>query len=213
MLTILDYGAGNLTSVLRALTSLGIPAQITADPAAITAAEGIIFPGVGSAGQAMTRLKETGLDTVLAAAVQRKQPLLGICLGCQILLEHSEEEDTTTLGIVKGQCRLFPDGLRQEDGTRAPVPHMGWNTVALTHPDPLFEGVDADAQFYFVHSYYVDPDPSLVLGTTGYGMQFCSFYGRPGLWATQFHPEKSGRFGLKILQNFYNYCRENSHAL
>ncbi|MDO5536157.1 MAG: imidazole glycerol phosphate synthase subunit HisH [Desulfovibrionaceae bacterium] len=214
MLAILDYKAGNQTSVLRALQHLAIPSTITADPAVLAAAEGIIFPGVGSAGQAMGVLQEQGLDACLRQAVAKGQPVLGICLGCQILLASSEEGPTRTLGIVPGACRKFPDGLVQEDGSRAPVPHMGWNNVRCEKDNPLFAGIDRDAQFYFVHSYYVDPAPELAIGFTEYGgMRFCSFYGRPGLWATQFHPEKSGRAGLAILKNYYAYCKEAGHAL
>ncbi len=214
MLAILDYKAGNQTSVLRALQHLDIPARITSDPTEISRAWGVIFPGVGSAGQAMSVLQTQGLDVCLAQAVTRSQPVLGICLGCQILLESSEEGPVKTLGLVPGDCRKFPDNLCQEDGSRAPVPHMGWNSVSLVRESRLFQGVDPCAQFYFVHSYYVEPAPDMVLGLSSYGgMQFCSFYGRPGLWATQFHPEKSGPAGLAILMNFYAYCRENAHAL
>ena len=208
MLTILDYGAGNQTSVLRALRHLGIDAAITDSPDRLSASEGIIFPGVGSAGQAMDVLTSKGLDSVLARAVREKQPVLGICLGCQILLDRSEERDTKTHGLVHGETLAFPAGLTQEDGSPAPVPHMGWNSLNVKKPDdPLFRGIPAEARFYFVHSYYVKPDPSLVLATTDYGMEFCSAYGGNGLWAVQFHPEKSGRFGLAILRNFYDYCK------
>lgn len=211
MLAILDYKAGNQTSVRRALEHLGIPCAITADPATLESAHGIIFPGVGAAGQAMRALHPTGLDNVLRDAVKRGQPLLGICLGCQILLDRSEENDTTTLGIVPGLCRRFEDSMREEDGTPAPIPHMGWNSLKVSAPCPLLEGVAPSAEFYFVHSYYVEPDPTFVIATTTYGKQFCSVYGRDGLWATQFHPEKSGRPGLTILRNFYDYC-EARHA-
>ena len=213
MLAILDYKAGNQTSVLRALNHLGVPAAITDDPAVLRAAEGIVFPGVGSAGQAMDLLSSSGLGEVLKEAAATGQPVLGICLGCQILLERSEEHDTKTLGILKGECRRFPQGLKQPDGTPAPVPHMGWNTLSFKREDPLFEGVSRDAQFYFVHSYYTVPDKSLVIATTDYGMEFCSAYGREGLWAVQFHPEKSGRYGLMILRNFYRYCKGAGHAV
>lgn len=211
MLAILDYKAGNQTSVRRALEHLGIPCAITADPAALDAAQGIIFPGVGAAGQAMGALRASGLDQVLRRAVERGRPLLGICLGCQILLERSEENDTPTLGLAPGVCRRFADGMRQEDGTPAPVPHMGWNDINLQAPCPLLTGVDPGAEFYFVHSYYVEPAPDLVLATSVYGREFCSLYGRDGLWAVQFHPEKSGRPGLTLLRNFYRYC-EARHA-
>lgn len=206
MLAILDYKAGNQTSVRRALEHLGIPCVITADAAILQRAQGVIFPGVGAAGQAMRTLRAAGLDTLLRTIVERGQPLLGICLGCQILLDRSEENDTQTLGIVPGLCRRFEDNLHEENGLPAPVPHMGWNSLRATAPCPLLEGVESTAEFYFVHSYYVEPDPALVIATTAYGRTFCSMYGRDGLWATQFHPEKSGRPGLAILRNFFKYC-------
>lgn len=214
MIAILDYKAGNQTSVLRALKFLGIPSVITADSEVLARADGIIFPGVGSSAQAMDVLRGEHLDLCLADAIARKQPVLGICLGCQILLEHSEEGNTRTLGLVKGECRKFPDTLLQEDGSPAPVPHMGWNTVSCTRDNELFRGIDASAQFYFVHSYYVAPEDDLVLGQTSYGgLTFCSVYGRSGLWAVQFHPEKSGRFGLALLKNYHDYCKEAANAL
>ena len=159
----------------------------------------------------MRALHPNGLDNLLRDAVKRGQPLLGICLGCQILLDRSEENDTKTLGIVPGLCRRFDDNMVEEDGTPAPIPHMGWNSLNVTAPCPLFKGVAPSAEFYFVHGYYVEPDPTFVIATTTYGKQFCSVYGRDGLWATQFHPEKSGRPGLTILRNFYDYC-EARHA-
>ena len=208
MLAVLDYKAGNQTSVLRALQHLSIPAKITADKTELAAASGIIFPGVGSAGQAMDVLQKEGLDVFLKEAVAKKQPLLGICLGCQILLDFSEAGPVKTLGIVKGQCKKFPDSLVQEDGTPAPVPHMGWNNVSCAKKSELFANVPENAQFYFVHSYYVEPEEDMAIGYTEYGgMRFCSFYGRPGLWAAQFHLEKSSRAGQIVLNNFYAYCR------
>jgi glutamine amidotransferase len=212
MLAILDYGAGNQTSVRRALEHLGIPCAVTADTAAVESAGGIVFPGVGAAGQAMAILRRTGLDRVLRRAADKGQPLLGVCLGCQILLEESEENNTKTLGVMPGICRRFEDRRIQEDGTPAPVPHMGWNSLRVRSAGPLLANIDPSAEFYFVHSYYVDTAPDLVLATTMYGREFCSVYGRDGLWAVQFHPEKSGRPGLALLRNFYAYCREAAHA-
>ncbi|MDL2267950.1 imidazole glycerol phosphate synthase subunit HisH [Desulfovibrio sp. OttesenSCG-928-G15] len=206
MLTILDYEAGNQTSVLLALRSLGIPAVITADPAVINDSSGVIFPGVGAARQAMDLLRRTGLDAVLRSVVEEGKPLLGVCLGCQILLEHSEENDTPTLGIIRGRCKRFPESLRDEDGLPIIIPHMGWNGYSLRKDSPLFDGIAANAEFYFVHSFYVETEPDLVLATTYHGMEFCSAYGKDGLWAVQFHPEKSGKSGLRVLANFYTYC-------
>ena len=206
MLAIVDYGAGNQTSVRRALEHLGIPCVITEDPQALHTAAGVIFPGVGAAGQAMQRLRATGLDAHLRQLVAKKRPLLGICLGCQVLLDKSEENNTTALGILPGICRRFDDQMREEDGTPAPVPHMGWNRIRVVTPSPLLAGLDPEAEFYFVHSYYVQPEAANVLAVTTYGREFCSVYGRDGLWAVQFHPEKSGRPGLSLLQNFFAYC-------
>ena len=140
------------------------------------------------------------------------RPLLGICLGCQILLEHSEENDVRTLGIVPGRCVRFPDDMKEEDGSPAPVPHMGWNSLDVVRPGRLLHGIEPGAEFYFVHSYYVEPAPELVMATTVYGKEFCSVYGRDGLWAVQCHLEKSGRPGLTVLRNFYDYCDEVRHA-
>lgn len=211
MLAILDYKAGNQTSVLRALRSLNIKAEITADPSVILGAEGIIFPGVGAAGQAMAQLRSSSMDTVLEQGIRSGIPLLGICLGCQILLERSEEGDTPTLGVIKGVCRRF----RQEwtdGGEPIRIPHMGWNTLEQTRPSALLDGILPDDRFYFVHSYYTEPEPALCLAETTYGRTFTSVYGRPGLWAVQFHPEKSGTPGLKILKNFYRSCKEQHHV-
>ena len=212
MLAILDYEAGNQTSVSRALTSLDVPNVITADADTLLAAEGVIFPGVGAAGQAMPLLRGKGLDTVLHQVVAREIPLLGICLGCQIMLGHSEESDTKTLGIFKGRTKRFAENLRDENGEKIRIPHMGWNSAPRTRNNRLFADIPEDAEFYFVHSYYVEPEPKDVLAVTNYGALFCSAIGRDGLWAVQFHAEKSGKYGLKLLRNFYEYCREVSHA-
>ena len=210
MLAILDYKAGNQTSVLRALRSLSIPAEVTSDPEVIMNAEGVIFPGVGAAGQAMSQLTSTGMDRILRRCVEAGKPLLGICLGCQILLERSEENDTPTLGILPGVCRRFQADW-EDGGQPIRIPHMGWNSIQAS-PSVLLDGIAPDAQFYFVHSYYPDPAPDLVIATCVYGHTFAAVYGRPGLWAVQFHPEKSGRPGLRLLANFYRYCQEGAYA-
>ncbi len=212
MLAILDYEAGNQTSVLRALRHLGIPGEITRDPKTIARSAGLIFPGVGAAGQAMENLTRTGLDQVLRAQIEAGKPLLGICVGCQILLDYSQENDTATLGIIPGECVLFNQALTDENGLPIRVPHMGWNSVQRKAPCELFEGIDDDAEFYFVHSYFPNPKPEYVLGATTYGVEFCSVHGRRGLWAVQFHPEKSGRPGLALLRNFFKYCQEAQGA-
>ncbi len=212
MLALVNYQAGNLTSVRRALDHLGIPCTITDTPETIMQADGIIFPGVGAAGSAMNYLKQSGLDTTIAWCADNNRPLLGICLGCQIILEHSQENNTSTLGILPGECLPFDPNLTEEDGQPIRIPHMGWNSVTLTRDCPLFENISPQAQFYFVHSYYTNPAPEYVLGTTHYGQDFCSVLGRDGLWAVQFHPEKSGRPGLELLKNFAACCRRLNHA-
>lgn len=212
MLAILDYEAGNQTSVLRALRALDIPARITADGAELAAASGVIFPGVGAARQAMDQLRRTGLDLTLKELVAGGKALLGVCLGCQILLEHSQENDTPTLGLLKGRCLRFDPGLRDEEGGPIIIPHMGWNGFVLNKASPLFKGMAPDAELYFVHGYYVEPDPELVIAVTRHGLDFCSAYGRDGLWGVQFHPEKSGEAGLTLLRNFADYCLEAAHA-
>ena len=212
MLAILEYKAGNQTSVRRALSALNIPSVITADPARIRKAQGLIFPGVGAAGQAMRNLRESGLDHALRESVAARKPLLGICLGCQILLDSSDENNTRTLGLISGRCRRFDPALREQDGRPIRIPHMGWNGLLHKQPSPILQGLAQDAQFYFVHSYYVECPPELTIATSIYGREFCTVYGRDGLWACQFHPEKSGRAGLRILKNFYAYCTEHAHA-
>ena len=206
MIAILDYESGNQTSVKRALAFQNIDAVITADAGVIGKAAGLIFPGVGAAGQAMGQLRKTGLDDFLRGWVAENRPLLGVCVGCQVLLDYSEENDTQTLGILPGKTRLFEESLREEDGRPITIPHMGWNAVHQEKDCLLFEGIEQDAEFYFVHGYYPEPAPEYVLATTYYGMSFCSVMGRQNLWATQCHVEKSGKAGLRMLANFCNYC-------
>lgn len=206
MLAILDYGAGNQTSVQRALRSMGIACRITADSDEISAASGVIFPGVGAAAQAMERLVATGMDKTLRRLAANGVPVLGICLGCQILLEHSEEGDTKTLGLFKGHCLRFDKKLRDEAGEPVIIPHMGWNSLAHKRESFLFKDIPANVEFYFVHGYYVKVAPDLVIATSFHGLEFCAAYGRDGFWSVQFHPEKSGPPGLRLLRNFYEYC-------
>ena len=213
MLAILDYSAGNQTSVRRALDYLDIPCEITADPEKISASQGLIFPGVGAAGQAMDELRSNGLDNVLKDQVKAEKPLLGICVGCQILLDYCQENDTKALSVIPGECKLFDASLKDENGEPIRVPHMGWNSLNVKKTgDKLLTGVDPDAEFYFVHSYFPAPDEKYVIATTTYGMEFCSVLGREGLWAVQFHPEKSGRPGLMLLKNFFNHCQKVHNA-
>ena len=206
MIAIIDYKAGNLTSVKRALNFLGQESVITGDFSKVIEAERVIFPG-GAAGQAIADLKKRNLDQALTESYYNGKPILGICLGSQVIMEISQENDTRCLGLMQGEVRRFPEELKDNEGKRLKVPHMGWNGVELKRRHPLFEGVDAESEFYFVHSYFPAPaDSEKVLGETYYGIRFTSVLMAKNLVAMQFHPEKSGRPGLRILANF---CRWN----
>ncbi len=205
MIAIIDYEAGNLTSVQRALNFLGQESIITSDLGEISESERIIFPGVGAAGKAMSDLKKLRLDQALLESYNDGKPIFGICLGTQIVMEWSLENETRCLGLIRGEVHRFPEYLTDNEGERLKVPHMGWNRVELKLKHPLFDGVDSGSEFYFVHSYYPAPiNASEVLGETHYGIRFASALITKNLVAVQFHPEKSGRPGLKILSNF---CR------
>jgi len=197
VIIIIDYQAGNLTSVVRSLKALGVEGTVTQDPAVVAQATRVIFPGVGAAGKAMATLRELGLDQALRRSFQRGIPILGICLGAQIILEHSEENDTACLGLLPGRTQVLPrsPGLK--------IPHMGWNRVRFLRPHRVFTGLPEGAEYYFVHSYYPAPaETSMVVGVTDHGLEFPCAIAWRNLVATQFHPEKSGRFGLQILENF-----------
>ena len=203
MIAIIDYDAGNLTSVERALNSLGAPCAVSRDPEFIAKAERVILPGVGRAGSGMASLRRMGLDQVLADAVAQGKPFLGICFGTQIIFDYSEEDLTDCLGLIPGKVVRFPLEHRDADGQALKVPHMGWNGVTWQREHPVFAGLPEEAEYYFVHSYYLQPaDEALVAGATDYGFDFCSAVARGSLVAVQFHPEKSGRPGLKLLENF-----------
>ncbi len=206
MIAIIDYRAGNLTSVKRALDSIGQDSVITSDFRKITEADRIVLPGVGAAGKAMEGLKNSKLDIALKKAFETKKPILGICLGTQVILDSSEENNAKCLGLVKGRVLRFPDDLRDPEHRKLKVPHMGWNSVKLKKAHPVFDGVAQDSEFYFVHSYYPAPESGDgILGETFYGLTFTSVITSDNLVAMQFHPEKSGRPGLKILYNFCNW--------
>ena len=206
MIAVVDYEAGNLASVKRSLKALEAQVTVTQDPAVVAQAEKIIFPGVGAAGQAMSNLQRLGLDKALQEAWTAGKPILGICLGAQIIMSHSAENDTRCLGLLPGEVKLLTPETCQTGGERYKIPHMGWNQVRFLTDHPVFAGIPENAEFYFVHSYYPSPaDPTRILGVTDYCQEFPSVVGYKNLVAMQFHPEKSGRFGLTILTNFLGW--------
>lgn len=193
-ITIVDYGAGNVTSVVRALQRLGVEATLTDDPELIAKADKVVFPGQGEASNAMQNLRQRGLDKVLR---DLKQPFLGICIGQQLMCRHSEEGDTDTLGIFDVPVLRFVPQCHEDK-----VPHMGWNTLSDLR-SPLFKGIEEGAYTYFVHSFYV-PLCDETIATTNYILPFSAALQHENFFATQFHPEKSGDVGERILQNFLN---------
>jgi glutamine amidotransferase len=200
MIAIVDYKAGNLTSVKLAFDALGVDARVTDQPADILAADRVVFPGVGAAGASMRHLAELKLAEVLRTVIGRGTPFLGICVGMQILFDRSEEDGgTPTLGFIPGAVRLFHPSNPADK-----VPQIGWNAVRFRRPHPVFAGVEDETEFYFVHSYYpTTTNPADSVGATDYaGVDFTSIVGRGNLVATQFHIEKSGRIGLQVFQNF-----------
>lgn len=199
MIAIIDYNAGNLTSVRLALEYIGVECEITRDPARIAAAERVIFPGVGAAEAAMTNLNEFSLLGTIRETVASGKPFMGICLGSQIILDHSEEGGVDCIGLIPGTVEKFMTLDRA-----CKIPQMGWNTVELRDSHPIFEGIEDSTEFYFVHSYYCAPSQqNHIIGDTEYaGVRFASTIGHENLVATQFHPERSGRIGLKMLENF-----------
>jgi glutamine amidotransferase len=198
MITIVDYNAGNLRSVKRACDAVGIDSIFTQDPDVVRKAERLIFPGVGAAASAMATVKEHSLDVALREAKERGIPILGICIGAQIILEASEEDDTPAIGLIEGKAVRF-----RLDDPLLKVPHIGWNEVRVERPHPVLAGIEAGDEFYFVHSYFPKPnDPRRIYATADYGGSFCCALGQDNLFATQFHPEKSGPLGLALLQRF-----------
>lgn len=208
-IAVVDYGMGNLRSVVNALETVGDSRDrvlLTSDPAAVKAADRVVFPGQGAAGDCMRAIDEYGLrEAVIEAA--RERPFLGICMGMQVLIEHSEENGgTDCLGCFAGQVRYFGEDYRDENGRRIKIPHMGWNRVSQTRDHPLWREIDDGSRFYFVHSYYFDAeDTGLEVGATEYGIGFTSAIARDNLFALQCHPEKSARNGLRLLKNFIDW--------
>jgi len=202
---VVDYGMGNLRSVAKAIEHVAPDARVlvTADPAAVAAAGRVVVPGQGAMPDCMRELAARGLrEAVIRAAAEK--PFLGICIGLQMLFEHSEEGDVPGLGVLPGQVRRFPAAETLGQGLK--VPHMGWNQVAQAEAHPLWSGIADGSRFYFVHSYYVEPaEPSVIAGSTGYGIPFTSAVARANIFAVQFHPEKSAQSGLQLLGNFMRW--------
>ena len=198
MTLILDYEAGNLASVKRACAHVGMTAEYCADPDQLRRADRVIFPGVGAAGSAMHSLRARGLDEALREVINGGTPVLGICLGMQVSLTHSEENDTATLDLIPGVVRRF--AFDQPD---LKVPHMGWNEVRIVQEHPVLADIQPGDEFYFVHSYFPEPqDSKAVLAVTDYEGDFTCAIGKDNYIGTQFHPEKSAQVGLQLLANF-----------
>ena len=202
MIAIIDYGAGNIRSIEKALEHVGASVQITDEPDTVNKAQAIVLPGVGSGGAAMSRMTERGLDDAIRKATQQGKPFLGICLGMQLLADHHAEGEVDGLSLFPSEVRRIPHGPK--------IPHMGWNQVKPQHTAlDIFDNIPPDAYFYFAHSYYVEPQDSQgVAAVTDYGSPFCSVIVTERVWGTQFHPEKSGSVGLQLLNNFLKWIRE-----
>ncbi len=198
MIAVIDYGVGNLRSVEKALHFLGYEARVSGDKDFISKADGVILPGVGAFADAMERLKKDGMDKMVHQLVETGKPFLGICLGMQLLFDYSEEGGRVRgLGVLPGRIKRLPENLALK------VPHMGWNKLKAAGDNPLLRNLENNAYVYFVHSYYLEAENKEdVIATTHYGIEFDVAVSRDNIFATQFHPEKSGRTGLKILKNF-----------
>jgi len=196
VIAIIDYGAGNLRSVSNAITKLGYRSRITGDPQDVLNSSVVIFPGVGAAQDTMNNLKKRGMDEVIRRLISEKRSLFAVCVGMQVLFDKTEEGGRNDcLGIIKGNVKKLPPGLK--------VPHMGWNQVKQKAHHPIFDGIPDEANFYFVHSYHADPDDkTLIAGVSEYGISICSMLIKDNLIATQFHPERSGDYGLRMYDNF-----------
>jgi len=204
---VIDYGMGNLRSVTKALEHVtDAPVLLSSDADVIDAAERVVFPGQGAARDCMKAIDDNGLREVILRAAAEK-PFLGICMGMQVLVEHSEEnEGTDCLGFFPGRVRYFGDELRVAGGQRLKVPHMGWNQVRQTREHPLWQGIADGSRFYFVHSYYLETEsPDIEVGHCEYGFGFTCAIARDNVFALQCHPEKSADAGLRLLRNFVNW--------
>ena len=200
-IAIIDYDAGNIRSVQKALEECGASARITSEADEIIAADGVVFPGQGACDSSMQSIRERGLFDIIKQSIDSGKPFLGVCLGLQLLLESSEEGNEPCLAILKGSTKRLPPEKTDQAGLK--IPHMGWNSVSLSVRHPVFDGIPDESYFYFVHSYYADPeDKNIVAGITNYGIDFCSAVAWDNVAAVQFHPEKSGAVGLRIYRNF-----------
>ncbi|MGD9163180.1 MAG: imidazole glycerol phosphate synthase subunit HisH [Chromatiales bacterium] len=207
-ITVIDYGMGNLRSVAKAVEHVAAADDrvlVSDDPRLILQSDRVVFPGQGAARDCMAAISDHHLNRAILEAA-RSKPFLGICMGQQVLLDHSEEnEGTRLLGLYAGEVRRFTGGMAP-DGEALKIPHMGWNRVHQLYEHPLWQGIPQDSRFYFVHSYYVDPQrQELVASTTDYGVGFASAIAEKNLFAVQFHPEKSADAGLRLLQNFVHW--------
>lgn len=204
MIGIVDYNAGNITSVERALENLEIKYIRSKNPSDFSECDKLIFPGVGDAAYAMKQLEETGLGKFLQEWAKANKPLLGICLGSQIIFDYSEEGDTKCLGLIPGKIVHFEKLLNNSDSKNFKIPHMGWNNVSMTNGGcKLFNILNGEKDFYFVHSYVIQPeDPLVIRGVADYGIKLPACIQKGNIFAFQFHPEKSGKHGLELLRNF-----------
>ncbi len=204
MIAIIDYGIGNLRNVERAFQHVGAPVELTSDPDRVRAADGVVVPGVGAFGSCAIGLRSGGFEELVRATAASGRPLLGICVGMQLLFDDSEEMGQHTgLGLLPGRVLRFPEGGHDSTGQRLKVPQIGWNQLWHDGDDPLLRSVPAGSYAYFVHSYYcAAAEPSDVVATTDYGIDYPSVVRRGNVWGAQFHPEKSHAVGLQILRNF-----------
>jgi glutamine amidotransferase len=203
-IVVIDYGMGNLRSVSKAIeyVSSASRVQVTDDPSVVRSADRVVFPGQGAMPDCMRELRARGLyEAVVNAA--REKPFLGICIGLQMLFDHSEEGNTPGLGILPGRVKRFANDLKDAKGHKLKVPHMGWNAVEQQGPHPLWKGIENHSRFYFVHSFYVQPElASMSVGSSHYPLRFSCAVAKANLFAVQFHPEKSAEAGLQLLANF-----------